>query len=199
MSTPLSWSPQPPDDRRTAPPEPSPGEIRPDSAASAPAPVDPFRGPDQATPQFAAPQYAAPFGAPQPAGQQYPGQQYAAEQVAADPYGAPAPGFNPGATPYPYSYAYGPGNTYAAQRTSGLAIASLVTSLVSFLLPITAPVGLVLGILALNGIKRDGTQGRGLAIGGIAVGAVMTLAFVFGVIALLGLIAAFPGSGSFTT
>lgn len=206
MSTPLSWSPQPPDDRRTAPPEPSLDEIRPDSATSAPAPVDPFRGPDQPTPQFAAPQYAAPFGAPQPAGQQYPGQQYAsqqyaAEQVAADPYGAPAPGFNPGATPYPYPYpyAYGPGNTYAAQRTSGLAIASLVTSLVSFLLPITAPVGLVLGILALNGIKRDGTQGRGLAIGGIAVGGVMTLAFVFGVIALLGLIAAFPGSGTFAT
>ncbi len=222
MSTPQTWSPQPPEDRRTPPPQQVHGDVRPDStapAAPAPTPVDPFRVPDHPTPQYAAPQYAAPqyaaptlatspydaapFGAPS-AGQRYVNQPYvnqpnAGQHPTADPYGAPAPGFNPGATPYAAGYAYGPGNTYAAQRTSGLAIASLVTSLAGFLLPITAPVGLVLGIIALRGINRDGTQGRGLAIGGIAVGAVMTLAFVFGVIAFVGLIAAFPDSGSFTT
>ncbi|MGV8966370.1 MAG: DUF4190 domain-containing protein [Cellulomonas sp.] len=212
MSTPLTWSPQPPDDRRTPPPESPHDQVWSSSttpAVPAEAPVDPFRAPEAtspyAAPQYAAPQYAAPpyaapqYAAPQYAAPQYAAPQYATAQPSTDPYGAPAPGFNPGAPTYPYNYAYGPGNSSAAQGTSGLAIASLVTSLVGFLLPITAPVGLVLGIVALGKINRDGNQGRGLAIAGIAVGGVMTLAFVFGIIAFVGLIAAFPASGGFAT
>lgn len=184
MSTPPTWSPQPPDDRWAAAPAWVPA---PESA-----PIDPFHAPQHAAPQYGTPQYAP----PQYTAQGYPAGQYAAGQPSADPYGPPAPGSDRGAPQY--AYAYGPGNTYAAQRTSGLAIASLVTSLASFLLPITAPVGMVLGIVALNGIKRDGTQGRGLAIGGIAVGAVMTVTLVVGVLAFAAFWAAVP-SAAFTT
>ena len=77
----------------------------------------------------------------------------------------------------------GPGYPH---QTNGLAIASLVTSIVS--LPLTvfcfigllvAIVAIVLGVVALNQIKQTYQQGRGLAIAGIAVGsAVVTLALV---------------------
>ena len=67
----------------------------------------------------------------------------------------------------------------AGQPTNGLAIAALVTSLVC-----CGPIGLVLGLVSLNQI--NGSQGRqggkGMAIAGIAIGAVTTL---FGVILLL--------------
>lgn len=175
MTTPPAWVPDPLDDRRPTPP--------PVSGFEPPTARDPFGAPNSA-PQYGEPQY----GAPHP---QYGAPQYGAPPSGADPYGAPAPGTAPGATPYGYGtgYAYGAGNTYAAQRTSGLAIASLVTSLSSIVFSITAPVGLILGIVALNGIKRDGTQGRGLAIAGIAVGAVMTLVMVGSIVVLIAVFA----------
>jgi hypothetical protein len=43
-------------------------------------------------------------------------------------------------------------------------------------------VGLVLGIVALNQIKRDGTAGRGMAIAGIVVGACFVAFFVLAVV-----------------
>ena len=100
-------------------------------------------------------------------------------------YGGPPPGYPAG--PYdPYqAYPAGPGQGYPHQ-TNGLAIASLVTSIVSLPLTIFCFIGLfvaivaiVLGVVALNQIKQTYQQGRGLAIAGIAVGsAVVTLALV---------------------
>ena len=60
----------------------------------------------------------------------------------------------------------------AGQSTNGLAIAALVTSLVC-----CGPIGLVLGLVALSQINTSqGRQGgKGLAIAGIAIGAVTTL------------------------
>lgn len=60
----------------------------------------------------------------------------------------------------------------AGQSTNGLAIAALVTSLVC-----CGPIGLVLGLVALSQINASqGRQGgKGLAIAGIAIGAVTTL------------------------
>lgn len=84
----------------------------------------------------------------------------------------------------PYSGGYGAPH----QGTNGLAIGSLVASLVG--LPfaffcfgifgaIGAIVGVVLGIVALNQIKQTGQEGRGLAIGGISVGgAVLAIALI---------------------
>ena len=61
------------------------------------------------------------------------------------------------------------------QQTNGLAIAALVTSLVC-----CGPIGLVLGLVSLNQINASqGRQGgKGMAIAGIAIGAVTTLFLV---------------------
>jgi Domain of unknown function (DUF4190) len=113
------------------------------------------------------------------------------------PQGWPSAGYGPPQASYPaYPSAYGP---YAATRpsnTNGLAIASLTTSSVSvpamllgILVSIVALgslaigiVGIVLGIVALTQIKRTGQGGRGLAIAGIAVGAIPVLFVLLGVI-----------------
>ena len=93
----------------------------------------------------------------------------------------PPPGFasagtydvgGPGAPPYAPQYApqYAPPYLYARPLgTNGLAIASLVVSLCVFCWGVNAIVAIVLGIVALNQIKRTKQDGRGLAIAGIAV------------------------------
>jgi hypothetical protein len=52
-----------------------------------------------------------------------------------------------------------------------LAIASLVASVI-WLCGIGSIAGIVMGVVALTQVKRTGEQGQGLAIAGIAVGAV---------------------------
>jgi hypothetical protein len=78
---------------------------------------------------------------------------------------------------YPYGYSYGP-----AGQNNKMAIASLVTSAASVVLAglcgiglISGPVGAVLGVIALNQIKDTGEDGRGLAIAGIVLGALLGL------------------------
>ncbi|WIM89887.1 DUF4190 domain-containing protein [Candidatus Mycobacterium wuenschmannii] len=96
------------------------------------------------------------------------------------PPGQPPPyGYPP--TPPMYSNPYNPYQPYPPQ-TNGMAIASLITSIlgVVFGIPLAIfcyigwvipVVGAVLGGVALNQIKRTGQQGRGLAIAGIVIGA----------------------------
>ncbi|CAO0836308.1 membrane protein [Streptomyces microflavus] len=76
--------------------------------------------------------------------------------------------------PGPYGYGYGatappgvPWQPVVRPPLSGMAVASLVLSLLVCL----APVGLVLGIVALVRIPRNGKRGKGLAVAGTAVGA----------------------------
>ncbi|WP_167536369.1 DUF4190 domain-containing protein [Streptomyces ficellus] len=69
-----------------------------------------------------------------------------------------------------------PGGPPPAPRVNGLAIASLVTGIVC-LLP---PLGLVLGGFALGQIKRRGERGVGLAVTGMALSLVSTLLVVAG-------------------
>jgi hypothetical protein len=108
------------------------------------------------------------------------------------PYGYPPP--YPGGPPG-YPGAYDPYDPYRVPRshTNGLAIGSLITSIagvvlgipltllcyVGLLIPI---VGIVLGAVALNQINRTHQQGRGLAITGIAVGAITVVLLVILVI-----------------
>ncbi|WP_079189275.1 DUF4190 domain-containing protein [Streptomyces kebangsaanensis] len=87
--------------------------------------------------------------------------------------------------PPPPSYPYqppvpppGPGQQWGPTRPpvrpvlNGLAVAALVTSLLCL-----APLGLILGVVALVQISRKGQRGKGLAIAGISVsGAVLLLA-----------------------
>lgn len=88
---------------------------------------------------------------------------------------------------------------YAASTSgsnNGMAVASMIVAIVSFFLAFFAIGGLggivavVLGIIALRRIRDDGTQGgRGMAITGIAVGA---LSILIGIVAVL--IIAFVGN-----
>jgi hypothetical protein len=95
------------------------------------------------------------------------------------PYGAPPPGFGappPGFGPPPGYPAPGY-NAYGqppAQKTNTMAIGSLVASVVGVCCGIGSIIGIVLGVLSMNQIKKTGENGNGLAIAGIAVG-ILTL------------------------
>lgn len=97
------------------------------------------------------------------------------------PYGYAQPGQQPGyAQPgYPQpGYGYPPPGTWGPPEppVDGLAIAAISTSGAGvFLGGVTGPVGIGLGIAALRRIRRTGHRGRGLAVAGIWVGALMTL------------------------
>ncbi|APA94963.1 DUF4190 domain-containing protein [Nocardia seriolae] len=88
--------------------------------------------------------------------------------------GMQPPGYGyPGYQPYGYA---------PVQQNNPLAIASLVISIIGLptlffclFIPVISIVGLVLGIVSLNQMKTSQQQGRGLALGGIWVGAVGTV------------------------
>ncbi|MCV7409775.1 DUF4190 domain-containing protein [Mycobacterium florentinum] len=100
-------------------------------------------------------------------------------------YPPPGQGYSPPPGPsYPpppgQGYPPPPGPAYPpAVGTNGMAIASLVCSLLGWLCGIGPILGIIFGILALGKIKQTGEGGRGLAIAGIAIGAVL---IVFGII-----------------
>lgn len=144
-----------------------------------------------------------PYNAPDP--YQTPGQQ--PQQYGQPPYGQPqAPYGQTPQQPYPAPYEqtpYGqaPYGGDAPQKTNGMAIASLATSVGGFLLlsGIPCPVGLILGIIALKQIKERGEQGRGMALAGVIVGAIgtglMVLAVLFFILLFAGMVAS-PGFSS---
>ena len=128
-----------------------------------------------AQPGYPPPPYPGPAGYGAPS---YPPPPYGAPQ-----YGPPPPGYGPPPTGYPapdYS-AYGP----PAQKTNSMAIASLVCSLVGFLCWLGSITGIVLGIVAINQIKQTREDGQGLAVAGIAIGALsLIVGLIFFVVAL---------------
>ncbi|SDR78260.1 protein of unknown function [Paraoerskovia marina] len=157
------------------PPQPDDANRRPDPTEPPPSPGS---TPPASPPPGGAPGYGTP---PPPSGT--PGHQ------------APPPYSQPG-TPPPYAGApYGSapyaqpsyGTAPAPQKTNGMAIASLATSVAGFVMlcGIPCPVGLVLGIVALRQVKERGEQGRGMALGGVIVGAIGTAFLVFAVIFFL--------------
>ena len=94
--------------------------------------------------------------------------------------------------PPPYPGSYDPYQVYQAgsYRTNGLAIASLSTSIAGVVLGIPLAifcylgllipvVGAVLGAVALSQIRRTRQPGRGLAIAGIVIGCLTTVAMLF--------------------
>ena len=161
------------------PPDPYAVPDVPPSAAAGPVPPQ-DAGAQYGAPQYGAPQYGAPsspYGAPQygqpPQAPQYGAPEYGQPPYGTTPYGAtpygtpPYPGYPAGQTPY----------AYGAPPTEGMAVASLVTSLVGMfaLGGLSGPVGLGLGIAALKRIRVSGKSGRGLAIAGIVTGALGTV------------------------
>jgi hypothetical protein len=88
---------------------------------------------------------------------------------------APMPGYGYPPPPPGAYYGYPP---IAQARTNGLAIAALVCGICGFLYLVPAILGIVFGAIALRQIRRDSTEGRGMAIAGIAVGAAWLLLVV---------------------
>ncbi|CAL9519587.1 DUF4190 domain-containing protein [Streptomyces sp. enrichment culture] len=84
-------------------------------------------------------------------------------------------GWPPPQQPYP-PVPPPPGAPRPAATTSGLAIASLVTGIVC----LVPPLGLVLGAIALASIKRKGQSGKGLAIAGMALSLISTILVAVG-------------------
>jgi hypothetical protein len=163
-------------------------------------PIGAPQAPPYGAPQDGAPQ-APPYGGPQygpPPAPQYGAPQYgppSGPQYGAPQYGAPQYG------QYPQQGAYAPGGQWAqAPKTNGLAIASLCTSLGGFVtVGLAGVVGLILGIVALKKIGTSGDGGKGLAIAGIVVGALMTVFFLFYVTVMIGLVAGTWGTFTTTT
>lgn len=97
----------------------------------------------------------------------------------------------PPATGYPAAPGYG---AYPpAAKTNTLAIVSLISAIVGFvLIPFIASlVAVITGHMSLGQIKKTGEQGRGLALAGTIVGWVGIGFSVLGVILLLALLPAF--------
>lgn len=69
-----------------------------------------------------------------------------------------------------------PGPPPASGSVNGLAVAALVCGIAGFILFITAPIAVVLGIVALN--QRPDGVGRALAITGLVLGALVCLGFL---------------------
>jgi hypothetical protein len=70
----------------------------------------------------------------------------------------------------------GPGGGMPVQdKASGMALASLILSIVGVFCGITAIVGIVLGVIELNRIKRgeSSMKGKGMATAGIIIGAIV--------------------------
>lgn len=73
------------------------------------------------------------------------------------------------------------------EKASGLAIASLILSILGVLCGVTAIVGIILGAVELSKIKRgeSSEKGRGLALAGVIIGAVvLALGIIFTIISL---------------
>ena len=122
---------------------------------------------------------------------------FAAEHAAADHFNASIvmnhvmPPAQPGYGPPPYPGGYPPAPDYlggygtARPGTSTMAIVSLISSCLGLLCCIGSIVGIVLGTIALDQIKRDRQEGYGLAVAGIVVGvAGLLIGLIFFIFAL---------------
>jgi len=170
---PIERSPSSP----TPPPEPQDdtpptGYTPPNSGYTAPA-YAPAYTPTVGYPpsgEFPPPPAGYPPPYPNPGSSPYPDPGYGAQSYPPpSPYGTypPPPAGYPGA-----EYGYG---APVQQGTNTMAIASLVASILGACCGLGSIIGIVLGIVALNQIKQTRQAGQGLAIAGIAVGAVTLL------------------------
>jgi hypothetical protein len=112
------------------------------------------------------------------------------------PYGSPQyPDPNSGGYPqYPYGYPH-----QMPPRTNGLAVASMVLSLVGVVLlcawgagGVPALLGVIFGHIAKGQIRREGSQGDGMAMAGLIIGyCVLGLAALVVVLVVVGVLSLF--------
>ncbi len=74
------------------------------------------------------------------------------------------------------AFALSPPAQPVAPPQNGLAIAALVCGIAGFVLGVTAPVAVILGIVALN--QRVDSSGRSMAITGLVLGAIVTVGWL---------------------
>ncbi|QOC93805.1 DUF4190 domain-containing protein [Micromonospora craniellae] len=99
-----------------------------------------------------------------------------------DPYAAksdlpPAPAQYPPAgypPPAQLGYGYPPGYGYPQQSTNSLAIVALILSLIGIGSCFTAPIGAIMGHVAMRQIRETGEGGEGMAKAAIIVGWILT-------------------------
>jgi len=108
-------------------------------------------------------------------------------------YGSPPPPPGGYGSPPPPPGGYGYQPLPQATGTNGMAIASLVCSLLGLLCAIGSILGLIFGFVALGQINKTGQGGRGMAMAGIIIGAI---SLVLGIV--IGIIFAMSGSTSHT-
>jgi hypothetical protein len=192
----------------TSDPYETPAQV-PGFASSPPAPPsDPMAEPAY-PPYPAGPVYQDPYAA---GGYHQPGhdlQPYGADGYQQPGYqqvGYPQPGYPqqgyPGQGPYPGGHPYPPQYGYAP-ATNGLAIASLVVSIISVaglcaygLGGYLGIAGLIMGVVARRQVREQGTDGDGLALAGLIIGAVATAIAVIATILFIIMIGSFAASGS---
>ena len=105
---------------------------------------------------------------------------YPYDQPPPQPGGAQPP--PPPSTPQPPPQPFGSQPPYPGAATppptNVMAIVSLICSLAGLIVGISAPVGAILGHIALKQIRERGEQGEGMAKAGIIVGWVLTGLFL---------------------
>lgn len=146
----------------------------------------------------------APYGQEQHGQQQYDQQQYGQQQYAQQQYGQQQYGQQQ-YDQQQYGQSYGGGSGYGAPPAGlpqGLSIAALVVGVLAFLicwLPViglvVALVALVLGTVAVIRTRQGRAGGKGLAIGGLVLGILSTLAGFAVTAFMLWAIAQFGQSG----
>jgi hypothetical protein len=180
---PPSEYPQPPEQPQYGQPQPQDGQQPYGQQPTYGQPLPPQYGqPQQQSPygQSEQPQYGQPgYGQPQQPGYgqspqygQAPGYgqgQYGQAQYGQGQYGQ---GQYPGQAPAAYGYGYPGAQT---NKSNALAIASLVCGLGGLVIGISAPLGVILGIIALVQIKKRKESGTAMAVVGIVVGGLITL------------------------
>lgn len=116
-------------------------------------------------------------------------------------YGAPtppAPSYTPPAPPYAqpeyqaaaypppaYGYAAPPAAAYPVRKTNVLAVLSMISSILGFvmILPVIGSIaGVIMGHISLSQLKSSTDQGRGMALAGLIVGYV---GIAFGVLVVI--------------
>ncbi|CAM5730826.1 hypothetical protein MAUB1S_02430 [Mycolicibacterium aubagnense] len=124
--------------------------------------------------------------------------------------GYPGPGYPPPVAPYPPVAQGYPGMPpmpgmmpmgYApVPKTNGLAIASLVCSLLGLATcAATSILGVIFGHLAKSQIKQSGEEGEGMALAGLIVGYIGLAIFALIALFYFGLIALIVGTSGTTT
>ncbi|MEW9548589.1 DUF4190 domain-containing protein [Nonomuraea sp. NPDC050783] len=140
------------------------------------------------------------YGQQQPSGGY--GYGYGQQQPPSGSYGSGQSQENYAYGQLPPSGGYGYNNPYGAppppsRPTNGMAVASLVLGIVGMIsCGLTSIVGVILGHIALNRIKRSGEEGQGLAVGGLVTSYVMIVINVLLLIWFGGMILSIIGLGA---